>query len=365
MRVKLTDRFCATAKANERVEYFDAATKGLALRVSPTAKTWCFHYTRSGQRARLTIGTYPATSLAAARTSVIEARAALEAGQAPKAIKPTTFQAIAEEYLARTDMRSKGARASALARLVYPAIGSMPIGEVRRSDIVRMLDGIADDAGPVAADRALGHVRKIMNWHATRSDDFRSPIVAGMSRNAAKDRDRILTDAELRALWSATDSAAPFARFIRFLLLTATRRNEAAFATWAEFNGSLWTIPPERYKTGVEHTVPLSAAAITSMGEGVLGSLSGRLFEFGSPARRKAELDEASGTSGWTLHDLRRTARSLMSRAGVSADIAERCLGHVLPGIRATYDRHLYMEEKRAAFAALAGLVERIVGAKA
>jgi integrase len=80
-----------------------------------------------------------------------------------------------------------------------------------------------------------------------------------------------------------------------------------------------------------------------------------------STFRRKAELEKASGTSGWRLHDLRRTARSLMSRAGVNADIAERCLGHVIPGVRGIYDRHEYAREKAHAFEALASLIERIV----
>ena len=65
--------------------------------------------------------------------------------------------------------------------------------------------------------------------------------------------------------------------------------------------------------------------------------------------------------TGWTLHDLRRTARSLMSRAGVNADHAERCLGHVIAGVRGTYDRHEYHAEKQHAFEALAALIERIV----
>ena len=81
----------------------------------------------------------------------------------------------------------------------------------------------------------------------------------------------------------------------------------------------------------------------------------------GGFGRRKRAFDEECGVSGSTLHDLRRTARSLMSRAGVPSDHAERCLGHVLPGVRGTYDRHEYVAEKRRAFAALAAQVERIV----
>ena len=76
----------------------------------------------------------------------------------------------------------------------------------------------------------------------------------------------------------------------------------------------------------------------------------------------KKKLDAASGTSGWTLHDLRRTARSLMSRAGVRPDIGERCLGHVIGGVEGTYDRHDYLEQMADAFEKLAGEVEKIWG---
>jgi integrase len=82
------------------------------------------------------------------------------------------------------------------------------------------------------------------------------------------------------------------------------------------------------------------------------------LNDFGDP---KVKLDAASGVTGWTLHDLRRTARSLMSRAGVPTDRAERCLGHVIGGVRGTYDRHEYHAEKKQAYEALAGIIERIV----
>jgi integrase len=402
MRVRLTDRFCTIVKATgPQTEYFDETTKGLALRVTPKGKAWTFHYTRNDKRARMPLGTYPATSLAAARTRAIEARTALEAGSDLAGAAQTSFQAIAKDYLARdgSKLRSHAARVSALQRLVYPAIGSMAIAEVRRTDIIRMLDGIEDTAGPVMADRVLAFIRRIMNWHATRSDDFRSPIVAGMARTIPTERarERTLTDEELRAIWSATGGAGslryagslrtgvalhehlfqalhehlprgdPFHRYLRFLLLTATRRNEAADARTDEVVGSVWTIPAERYKTGAEHVVPLSKAAMVLIHRDphTDNAYVGVSHLFGpqpirSFARHKAALDAASGTSGWTLHDLRRTARSLMSRAGVSADIAERCLGHVIPGVRGVYDRHEYLEEKRAAFEALATLVEGI-----
>jgi integrase len=81
----------------------------------------------------------------------------------------------------------------------------------------------------------------------------------------------------------------------------------------------------------------------------------------GGLVRPKKALDAASGVTGWVIHDLRRTARTLMSRAGVDADVAERCLGHAIGGVRATYDRHEFEQEKRRAFEALAGMIETII----
>jgi integrase len=140
-----------------------------------------------------------------------------------------------------------------------------------------------------------------------------------------------------------------------------------------EIVGAEWTIPAVRYKTKIDHVIPLSKAALTALdGAGQANSsgplLSDAAFIFskgkkplGGLDRHKRVIDEASGVTGWTIHDLRRTARSLMSRAGVNADIAERCLGHVIGGVRGIYDRHEYFEEKKRAFEALAAQIERIV----
>ena len=93
---------------------------------------------------------------------------------------------------------------------------------------------------------------------------------------------------------------------------------------------------------------------------GYVFTTSGR-SGLGGFSKFKRKLDKLSGVSGWTLHDLRRTARSLMSRAGMPSDHAEHCLGHVVPGVRGVYDRHEYLEEMRSAYEALAALIERIV----
>ncbi|HMF22418.1 MAG TPA: site-specific integrase, partial [Pseudolabrys sp.] len=200
------------------------------------------------------------------------------------------------------------------------------------------------------------------------SDSFVPPFVRGMSRQKVAEhrRSRILDDDELRRLWAATADEQPFSNFVRLLLLTTARRGEAAGMKWSEVGAdALWTLPAERSKTKTEIVRPLSKAAQAvlaaqprGIGDYVFTPGAAPLRNF-SDAKRK--LDAVSGLSGYQLHDLRWTSRSLLSRAGINSDIAERCLGHALPAIRATYDRHHFLDEMAHAFEALAALIERIV----
>ncbi len=292
-----------------------------------------------------------------------------------------TLKGICEEYIKHDGkcLRSVGWREQVLKRLVYPELGAKQIGDIKRSDIVRLLDKIEDENGATMADRTLAVVRKVMNWYASRSDDFRSPIVRGMDRVKQKERarERTLTDDELRAVWRAAEaSTGPFGRLVRFMLLTAARRMEAAAMTWGELNGE-WTLPASRNITKMDLVRPLSADARAVLPAQVDGcdyvfTADGR-NQISSFSTLKLALDkailedlrkqdpEAKPLPNWTLHDLRRTARSLMSRAGVRADHAERCLGRVMPGVRAVYDRYEYLEEKRDAFNKLAASIKGIV----
>jgi integrase len=387
-RFALTDRFCAHAKPlkNSRTDFFDSMVTGLALRVSGTgSKSWSLHFTAlDGKRARMTLGTWPGTSLAKARAHAIEAKGEVDQGKDPRSLQGAmTFQAVCEEYIERDGrkLRTAAWREKALARLVYPRLGARLIGDIKRSEIIRLLDRIEDGSGPVMADRTLAIIRRIMNWHASRSDDFRSPIVRGMARTKTKERERkrTLTDDEIRAVWEAAGDMK-FGAWVRFLLLTATRRGEAAGAQWSEVEGRDWTIPQARYeKTGQPHLIPLSPMALELLagivrwpGCDFVFSINGATA-ISSFSMFKRELDErvlavlrrqdveATPLPNWRWHDLRRTARSLMSRAGVPADHAERAIGHVIGGSRGPYDRHEFYPEKKQAFEALAGEIERIL----
>src|SRR6516162_4631688 len=148
----LTDRFCAGAKPRDgelQTDYFDTQVSGLALRASETYKSWSLHYTLRGKRRRLTFGAYPSISLAAARTRADEAKAAIAEGRDPNAVASETLQAICELYLARDGAKLRTAewRKSVLDRHIYPTLGSRPIAEIRRSEIVQLLDRIEEGSG--------------------------------------------------------------------------------------------------------------------------------------------------------------------------------------------------------------------------
>jgi integrase len=323
-------------------------------------------------------------SLSAARRLAADAQDKLKQGVDPGAVKregkearTNTLRRVAEEYLTleAKKLRSGDQRRKTFERLVYPVLGNRPIAEVRRSDVVKLLDKVEAEAaaarnahqgGARAADECLAALSRLFAWYSVRDERFNSPIVRGMRRAKPaheRARTRVLTDDELRRVWHAAgEMAAPSGAFIRFLLLTCARRSEAAALRWAELEGLDWLLPAQRNKAKEPLLRPLSGAALSVLAS--VPRIDGAEFVFRPTlnfARLKREIDERSGVMGWTLHDLRRSGRSLMSRAGVNADHAERCLGHAIGGVRATYDRHEFYAEKKRAFAALAALVERIV----
>jgi integrase len=266
---------------------------------------------------------------------------------------------------------------------VRPRLGSRSIYDLRRRDISELLDHIEDNNGPVMPDRVLAHLRKAFNWQASRDDEFTPPIVKGMARTKPKERarSRILDDQEIRDLWVALDSLdgkvpACFPAFVRVLLLSGQRLRMVSLMTPNEIDGRDWTVPAIRNKGKVDHLVPLTdtlielinakdkAGYVFSSDADGKRSFSGFSKAKAALDRRLAEIRKQHGRpamKNWTYHDARRTARSLMSRAGVSSDVAERLLGHVIPGVRAVYDRYEYRKEKLAALEKLDTLVQRIL----
>jgi integrase len=379
---RLTDIAVRNLKAGaERQEIPDAAQRGLHIIVQPTgAKVFAVRYRFAGKTRKLTL--QAGIGLAAARREAADALYQVERGIDPavekqrsrdeqRAAAADTLEKVAAEFFKRDGAKIRSARdwQRDLVRQVFPPLGQRPIADIRRKDIIRLLDDIEDSAGSAQADTVLAIVRRIMNWHAVRDDSFRSPIVRGMRRLKPSEhaRARILTDDEIRRIWQAADAMpGPFGHYVKFLLLTAARRNEAAHLRWQEIVGTEWTLPGARNKVKKDLVRPLSAAALAVLtktpriaGSDFVFSADGR--RLGGMTRRKKEIDTASGVAGWQLHDLRRTAKTLMARAGVAPHVSERCLGHVIGGVEGVYDRHSYRDEMLNAYERLAAVIGQIV----
>jgi integrase len=371
---------------NKRLEIPDGAQAGLFLILQSSGKRgFAVRYRFNGVPKKLTLRA--GVSLADARKLAADAMYELSRGTDPGAAKKierqkaateaaalaaNSLQSICERYLKREGgkLRSVGARESALRRGVYPVMGHRIIDTIKRSEITQLLDKIEDRNGSRAADLVLSYLRKIFNWHAIQSDEFRSPIVKGMGRYdyTASRRKRFLNDAEIKAFWQATEDGGPIGSVLRFLLLTGCRRTEGAHLRWDELAGHEWLLPAARHKN--KHTDllrPLSDAALAIVqaqpridnSPYVFSNNGVRPIAFGSASRRF--MKGMSIAEGWAVHDLRRTSRTLLSRAGVDSDIAEKCLGHLPGSIVQTYDQHRYQNEMRVAFESLATLIGRIV----
>jgi integrase len=398
---KLTDRAIKNLKAGPARREISDGKNGLFVVLQPGGrKSFAVRYRFGGHPRKLTLPR--GITLAAARKAAADAIHEVEQGRDPSDAKrqaqeaqrkaaANTFKAIAESYLERESNKEEGKRLRSLEwrralleRLVYPVLGDQPIGAIKRRAIIELLDAIEDGKlvsakGPIKGGATMAHVtlaimRKIMRWHAVRDEDYVVPIVPGMARikPGERARSRVLTDDELRRVWRAAEARPddPFAAMIRFMLLTACRRSEAAAITWDEIVaddiGPCWLLPAARNKVKVDLIRPLSKVAQDLLAVQPRIDDCPFVFTYGRRplaafSQCKDEFDEASSVTGWTLHDLRRTARTLMSRAGVISDHAEQCLGHLLSGVRKTYNRDDFKAQKKAAFEALASQIGLIL----
>ncbi len=392
MQVKLTAGFVLLAAkpagGKDRVIYWDERRPGFGLMVTAQGRrSYVFQY-RNAQSKSRRASLSGSTKLADAHKWADILQGDIAKGADPVARKRTEkagqaqrgkFITIAEDYLRRerSKVRSMDQRKATLDRLVYPQIGNKIAVKLKRSDIVALLDKVEDEHGAAMADSTLMVVRRICNWHAARDDDFRSPIVRGMGRTNPDERarSRKLDDDEIRAVWRTADQIEKphglwmFGKCLQFILLTGVRRNEGGKMDRSERNGVDWLIPAARVKNKREFLIPLSKAAASHLDRlPVVGDPhAGPVFTSDGTrplagwGQFKPDFDKLCGVTGWTIHDLRRTARSLMSRGGVSPDHAERAIGHAIGGIRGVYDRHEFYAEKLHAFEVLAVQIDRIL----
>jgi integrase len=381
MRRTMTDKGVGALKPRaQRYAVTDPELRGHWIRIQPTGSKSYWAVTRNPQGKQIWtfIGPADAMPIDDARDSARSILSRVRAGLPAIEPKGETFAQVAANWTKR-HVEGNGLRSSReIARLlklhVLPVWGDREFTSIRRSDVAALLDHVEDEHSPRQADLVLAVVRGIMNWYATRNDDYNPPIVRGMGRNKAAPRARILDDEELRQLWKATEGVGVFNGIVRLCLLTAQRSRKVATMKWSDISvDGEWIIaaePREKGNAGVL-VLPQPALAVVK----AQSRIGDNPYIFASPqgdnkwlsgfAKAKDNLDaKLPGIAHWTLHDLRRTARSLMSRAGSSSEHAERVMGHAIKGIEGVYDRYAYKAEKADVLARLATLIDAIVHAR-
>ena len=392
-RKKLTDRAVKLLKPrSERFEVWDSSTPGFGVRVSPAGrKSFIFLYRFEGRARRMTIGVYPRMSLASARTRHAEARELLEEkgrdpgselvkGKRARREAPSVND-LADEYIerwAKPRKRSWKEDQRILKLDVRPVIGHRKAADIKRRDIIEILDTVMDRGAPIAANRTLAVMRKMFRFGISQDLVPHNPCEAVQTPAEEKQRNRVLTKDEIKVLWKRFEGeeltmSQPIRMCLRLMLVTAQRRNEVITATWADMDLSAgwWTIPETTAKNKLPHRVPLSPLALKLLK--AIKQTAGKsncLFPNPSgvaPIRADAVSkavrrdEEALKVAHFTPHDLRRTAASSIASMGTTRVTIGKILNHVEPGVTATYDRHGYDKEKRKALNAWGRRLESIV----
>src|SRR6516225_9918603 len=261
MKLQLTDRFCQHAKSEApQTDYFDETVPGLALRVtSHGTKAWTFLWGKP--RRRITLGRYPSLSLASARAAALEAKEGRT--------QVMTVAELVDRYLeALKGKRSFSQIQRQLRRDVLPIIGSVPLRYLHRRDVTRVLDA---KSAPIAARRVFEDLRAMVRWAVARGDLDHNPIDGMKGPPTSKPQERVLTDDEIRVLWTSLPKlgSAACQQVIKFCLVTGQRIAEVVGLSKSELElvRGVWNIPGSRSKNDHPHSVPLSRIALEIISE--------------------------------------------------------------------------------------------------
>jgi integrase len=377
MRKKLTEAAVERLKptpGKAQEYYFDTSLTGLVLCVGAKRKTWYCVFYENGKTKYHRLGHYPVLNRKQAGT---KAKAFLGDPQAAlkKEAAKESFKEVAENFLAQhvAKLRSKGEVTRVINRYLMKPLGNRAFTDLKRTDLVRVLNQIERDNGVRQRDMCLSILRKLMHWFEQEGgdDDYVTParkLTARLS-TTEQSRQRILDKHEIKALWNACEGT--FGNFCKVALLTGQREAKVAHMRWDDLAGDTWVIRTEPREKSNPGRLRLPSLALSIINEQprcvdnpyVFASQRGNgpIVSF---ADYKKKLDaKLPGMAPWVIHDLRRTARSLLSSL-VLLHIAERVLGHAQRGMERVYDRHQYDKEKAWALQKLAQKIEAIVAGR-
>jgi len=365
LTAKTLEALKPTAK---RYEVHDLHCPGLTVRVSVRGqKVFSVKFRYGLKQKRQKLGVYPRITLATAREKAIDILRQVDEGIDPTKRRrnpDTKVEAVCREFVRlHAQARNKSWREAEriLEREFVSAFAQRDIRDIKRWDVLELIDAAVARGSTYQANRILSNIRKLFNWCIERGIVDASPILGLKAPTKEQSRDRVLDDDEIVGLLRACrNEVYPFRQFVPMLLATAQRRGELAEMRWSEIDldGKIWVIPADRSKNGKPHVVPLSAYALIILSEVprfldcefvFTTTHKSPVSGFSKMLRR---LSEGSQTSGWRLHDLRRTAASGMARAGVAPHVVEKVLNHIsgtISGVAAVYNRYGYDTEKRDA----------------
>jgi integrase len=302
------------------------------------------------------------------------------------------FETYAEEKLSK--LRTGRAVAAAVKTYAFPSLADRPLKEIKRREVLDMLKGIAKSY-PIAANRVSAYVKTFFLWAVNEELIEDSPAASIKRLSEENERDRVLKDWEIRAIWHACGELGVFGRAFRFMLVTGQRRTEVGEMTWSEIDRkqSVWSLEKDRTKANRAHLVPLSPLALSILEE--CPKIGDYVFSTGRSGRgkhavnakpvpisgwgkAKEQLDvlalkharafaEQEGDEtpevfpDWRLHDLRRTTATQMGKLGVERLIVGKVLNHAEPGVTRKYDRHDYFAEKKRALERCAQRLQAIL----
>jgi integrase len=397
----LNDRIIKSCKpaTSGRYEIMDTVVPGFGIRVTDSGtKTFILvaRYPGSENPTRRSLGEYGELTLEAARTRARSWHELLRRGVDPamdeerqrlsaQRKRKNTFAAVAEDFIRdKLPSERKGREVEQdIRRELIPAWGGRPIADITPLDVRAVVRAVKDRGAIYQAHNMLVIVRRMFNWvidqhvyglETSPCDRLKPRTLIGEK----KARQRILSPAELRALWKASETMGyPYGPLLRLLALTGARKSEVADASWSEFDleHKLWTIPAARMKADAAHIVPLSEATIEILQSLPRFKKGNHLFSttFGARpvngfSKAKEILDRemakvlGASVDAYVFHDIRRTVRTQLSAIpGISDLVRELVIGHSRPGLHRVYDQYAYLDEKRHALQAWAARLRDIV----
>lgn len=394
MRIELTAVFIQALKApeNGQLDYWDARTPGFGLRVSKSGrKSWTVMYRFRGLQRRMVVGTFPIVGLSDARQLARNILHEVQVGKDPAATRRAaieeakkeqndrevkSFEALANRFLekhSKARKRTWRGDEKNINNDLLPRWRNKAAREITRRDVIEVLESIVDRGSGIQANRTKALISKIFNFGLSEKDPVVStnPCLGLRNPTPERQRDRVLSEAEIGNLWKALDlEDAKIAAIFRLGLLTAQRSGEILGMNWSELDlaGGWWTIPAERSKNKLSHRIPLGPRAVQII-QGITLNPAESRYIFASRIRGKRVTSLSKSVKrlrdrvafDFRFHDLRRTAASHMTGMGVQRLIVSKILNHVERDITAVYDRHSYDLDKQRALNSWARRVDQIV----